>query len=287
MPSTVALALGAGLMFSLSHFMVRLGLGASNPATAVTINVTVNALGLWVLAVLFAPIRPLWSLSAWPFVVAGLFAPSLARIFLYRGYQRMGLARSSILVGAVPLFSVTVAILFLGERPSWIMILGTVGIIGGVGALSYTRTPGQTWARWTILLPLAAALCFGLRDIFSKIGLGLIPIPLPGAALAATTAALALYLSFLTPAGRERFVTTSKSFGLFVISGVLLVGAYLLVFQALNSGDVSLISPLINIHPVYSVALSYLFLQSSEKVTGKVVAGGVLVVAGAMAVLLG
>jgi hypothetical protein len=33
--------------------------------------------------------------------------------------------------------------------------------------------------------------------------------------------------------------------------------------------------------------LSYLFLQSSENVTGKVVGGGVLVVAGAMGVLLG
>ena len=48
-----------------------------------------------------------------------------------------------------------------------------------------------------------------------------------------------------------------------------------------------MVSPLVNIHPLYSVGLSYLFLQSSENVTGKVVGGGVLVVAGAMGVLLG
>ena len=287
MTSSVALALGAGLTFSLSHFMVRLGLDTSNPRTAVTVNVTVNALGLWALAGLFAPIRPIWSLSAWPFVVAGLFAPSLARIFLYRGYRRMGLARSSVLVGATPLFSIIAAILFLGERPSWLVLLGTLFIIIGIGILSYTRTGGGTWTTWTIFLPLAAALCFGLRDIFTKLGLGLVPIPVSGAALTAATAALALYLSFLPSSGRERFVVNAKSLWLFIGSGVLLVAAYLLVFFALNSGDVSLVSPLVNIHPLYSVGLSYMFLQSSENVTGKVVGGGVLIVAGAMGVLLG
>ncbi len=201
MTSSVALALGAGLTFSLSHFMVRLGLDASNPRTAVTINVTVNALGLCALAGLFAPIRPIWSLSAWPFVVAGLFAPSLARIFLYRGYRHMGLARSSVLVGATPLFSVITAILFLGERPSSLVLLGTLFIIIGIGTMSYTRTGGGTWTTWTIFLPLAAALCFGLRDIFTKLGLGLIPIPVSGAALTAATATLALY-RLGRPAGR-------------------------------------------------------------------------------------
>lgn len=287
MTSSVALALGAGLTFSLSHFMVRLGLDTSNPRTAVTVNVTVNALGLWALAGLFAPIRPIWSLSAWPFVVAGLFAPSLARVFLYRGYRRMGLARSSVLVGATPLFSIIAAILFLGERPSWLVLLGTLFIIIGIGTLSYTRNGGGTWTTWTIFLPLAAALCFGLRDIFTKLGLGLVPIPVSGAAMTAATAALALYLSFLPSSGRERFVVNAKSLWLFIGSGVLLVAAYLLVFFALNSGDLSLVSPLVNIHPLYSVGLSYMFLQSSENVTGKVVGGGVLIVAGAMGVLLG
>ena len=79
----------------------------------------------------------------------------------------------------------------------------------------------------------------------------------------------------------------AKSLWLFIGSGVLLVAAYLLVFFALNSGDVSLVSPLVNIHPLYSVGLSYIFLQSSENVTGKVVGGGVMIVAGAMGVLLG
>jgi transporter family protein len=285
--SSVALALGAGLTFSLSHFMVRLGLDTSNPRTAVTVNVTVNALGLWALAGLFAPIRPIWSLSAWPFVVAGLFAPSLARIFLYRGYRHMGLARSSVLVGATPLFSVIVAISFLGERPSGLVLLGTLFIIIGIGTMSYTRTGGGSWSTWTIFLPLAAALCFAFRDIFTKLGLGLVPIPVSGAALTALTATLALYVSFLSSSGRERFVVNAKSLWLFIGSGVLLVAAYLLVFFALNQGDVSLVSPLVNIHPLYSVGLSYIFLQSSENVTGKVVGGGVLIVAGAIGVLLG
>ncbi|MEE8109864.1 MAG: DMT family transporter [bacterium] len=287
MTSPIVLALGGGLAFSLSHFLVRLGLGASNPTTAVTVNVTVNALGLWVLAALFSPIRPLASVAAWPFVLAGLFAPSLARILLYHGYKHMGLARSSVLAGTVSVFSVSMAILFLGERPSAVRLLGILCIVVGVGALSFSRTSGVEWARWAILLPLGAALCFSLRDVFSKVGLGMIPVPITGASIAATTAALVLYLSFFVSKGREKIILTSESFWLFFGSGILLVAAYYCVYAALKSERVSLISPLVSLHPIYSVILSYLFLQKAERVTRMVIAGGVLVVAGAAGVLLG
>ncbi|MFQ5691629.1 MAG: DMT family transporter [Nitrospinota bacterium] len=287
MTNPIFLAVAAGLMFSLSHFLVRLGLEESNPTTAVTVNVAVNAAGLWALAAFFSPVRPLVSLSAWPFVLAGLFAPSLARVLLYHGYGHMGLARAAVLAGAVPLFSVVVAVLFLGERPSPLAVAGTVGIVAGIGALSYSRGPGKDWARWTVILPLAAALCFALRDVFSKVGLQTLPFPIAGASVAATSSAVVLYLSFLTSKGRERMVLTGRGFWLFFGSGVFLVLAYLCVFLALKGGMVSLVSPLINIHPLFSVLLSYLFLQSAEHVTGKVAAGGLLIVAGAVGVALG
>lgn len=283
----VLMALGAGLTFAMSHFLVRLGLDRSNPASAVAVNVTVNAGALWILAAFFSPIRPIFSLSVWPFVLAGLFAPSLARVMLYHGYRHMGLARAAVLAGSVPLFSVAVAVGFLGERPAPPMVAGTVSIVIGVGLLSYSPAAGRRWPRWAVVLPLAAALCFALRDVLSRVGLQSIPIPLTGAAVAATTSALALYLSFLLPKKGEKFVLSWRSFWLFSASGLFLVGAYVCAFVALRMETVSLVSPLINVHPLYSVLLSYLFLQSVEKVSLKVVAGGVLVVAGAAGVLLG
>ncbi len=46
-------------------------------------------------------------------------------------------------------------------------------------------------------------------------------------------------------------------------------------------------SPLIAVNPLFSVLLAYTFLQKDERVTVKVVAGGVLIVFGALGVSLG
>ena len=287
MPLTAILGLGAGLCYALSHFLVRLGLGRSNPSSAVAVNVAVNALGLWVLALLFSPIRPLASLAAWPFILAGLFAPSLARILLYRGIARMGLARSAALVGAMPLFAVSIAVIFLGERPSPGIITGAVLVVLGVAALNASRISDDRWAKWTILLPLGAALCFALRDIFTKSGLRDIPLPLAGAALVATTSVVAFYLIFLVSKNREKILLPWRSFWLFSGAGLLVCVSYVLLFIALNQDMVSLVSPLVATNPLVSVILSYLFLQTEEKVSLKVVLGGVLVVAGAISISLG
>jgi drug/metabolite transporter (DMT)-like permease len=281
------LALASAVSFSVSHFLVRLGLSESNPTTAVAVNVFVNALGLWVLTAFFSPIRPLFSFSVWPYVLGGLFAPSLARVLLYYGYNHMGLARAAVLGGTVPLFSVAVAVIFLGERPSPLMLVGTVSVVLGVGALSYARHPGKTWPRWAIIFPLGAAFGFAMRDIFSKVGLEMIPLALGGASVTSTTSVVVLYLSFLIRKERERIVLTARSFWLFFFSGVLLVGAYVSIFVALKLSMVSLVSPIVNVHPFISVLLSYLFLQSTERVNWRVVFGGILVVGGATTIMLG
>ena len=63
--------------------------------------------------------------------------------------------------------------------------------------------------------------------------------------------------------------------------------SYIAIFYALKMGTVSVVSPLLAINPLFSVLLSYIFLQKEEKVTPKAVSGGFLIVAGAMSVILG
>ena len=53
------LAVVAGFAFALQNFFARLGLEESVPVTAVAVNVTTNALSLWVLSALFPPFGPL------------------------------------------------------------------------------------------------------------------------------------------------------------------------------------------------------------------------------------
>ena len=159
------LGLTVGLCYALSHFMVRLGLDRSNPDSAVAVSIGVNAVSLWVLAIAFSPIRPFLSWTAWPFVLAGLFAPTFARMLLYRGVDRMGLARSAALLGAAPLFAVMLAVPILGERPSIMTIMGTFVIVIGVFVLNFSQAPRGEWKWWVSCLPLGAA-CASASAIF-------------------------------------------------------------------------------------------------------------------------
>ncbi|MFQ5691628.1 MAG: EamA family transporter, partial [Nitrospinota bacterium] len=112
------------------------------------------------------------------------------------------------------------------------------------------------------------------------------PFPVTGAAVTATVAGLVLTSPFLFSGGRRRIVLTRRSFFLFCLAGFSATAAYLFMFRALGGGEVSLVSPLISVFPLFSVFLSYLFLGPEEKVTWRVVSGGCLVVAGASSVLL-
>ena len=208
------LGLGAGLSYALSHFLARLGLGESNPISAVLVNVIIYTVGTRTLAAALSPVRPIFSVRAWSFVLTGFFEPTLARILLYHGVTRLGLARSASLLGTVPFFSVAMALLFLGERPSPFILAGVVLIAVGIVVLHDSRSEGQTWATWTLLLPLGAALCFSLMAIFTKMGMQRIPLPLPGAVVTATTSLMILMLYLGFSSGRAKSISPARASGI-------------------------------------------------------------------------
>lgn len=277
----------AAFCFALSHLFVKLGMDESNPTTAVTINLIVNSVGLWILTILFSPIQSISIWSIWPFVVGGLFAPGLARSLLYEGYKHMGLARSDVIVGAHPLYTVLMAMAVLGERPTIAMIFGTFGIIGGIWLLVYRPDYSRAWKKWAVLLPFGAGLFFSFREIFSKMGLNGFDNPLAGGAIMTTVATGSVFALHFVRSKKEPFKGPQKSILFFVCAGLLVTVAYILIFYALRTSMVSLVSPLLGVHPLFSLFLSYLFLQSTEHVTTKVILGGLLVGAGAAAIVLG
>ena len=66
----------------------------------------------------------------------------------------------------------------------------------------------------------------------------------------------------------------------FLLTGVLAGLGVLSVFGALESGDVSVVGPIIMAQPLIVVILSALFLRDIERLTWKIVAGSVLTVLG-------
>jgi drug/metabolite transporter (DMT)-like permease len=133
------------------------------------------------------------------FGLAGFIHFFIGWTFLNASQKRVGAARTSSLIGTIPLFGIVLAALTLGEVPSPIAILAMVLIMGGVYLVNYTRirqtevvTSGDGLAAgWRSLMPgLLAALCWAVSPIFIRFGLAELSSPLLGVTIGITASVL-------------------------------------------------------------------------------------------------
>ena len=147
------LALLAALGFGTASVLLRRGLQHATPLTAALVSVVFTAGFIWLIAAATTPLASLLTPRILPFLAAGLIAPGLARLLMFIGIHRIGVGRAAPLVGTAPLFSVAIAILALGERPTGMLLTGAAAIVAG-GALLSHRAGTERWrARSSSRLP--------------------------------------------------------------------------------------------------------------------------------------
>jgi uncharacterized membrane protein len=124
-----------------------------------------------------------------------------------------------------------------------------------------------------------SAACFGVVAVLRKLGLGQVG-PVLGYAVNVTTALVA-YSAFLVAFGRHRDIR-ARGWSLvhFVAAGVAENAGVFLTVVALSLGTVSVVTPLTGSAPIFVLLLSFLFLRGVETLTGRIVAGTVLIVLG-------
>lgn len=279
------LAAAAAVGFGVAGVLLRRGLQYASPLSAALVSVTVTTGFIWTLTVLTAPLGGLLTWSVWPFLVAGLVAPGLARLFFFVGIDRIGVPRAFSLMAAAPLFAVVLAVVFLGERPGPLLLAGALAIVTGGVLLSRRSHDEAPWRRRDMIYPALGALGFAVRDNLSRWGFREYGDPLTAAA-AATVTSLAMMWLF---AGVQRTSLTMPRVGLvfFACSGLFEGLAYLLMWRALAIGDVSVVSPLVNAHSIVAIALAAIFLRDLERVTWRIAAAAALIVSGVAFVMRG
>jgi uncharacterized membrane protein len=277
------LALAAALGFGVAGVLLRRGLQHASPLAAAVISVSVTTGFIWILVLATIPIERLLTWKIAPFLLAGFVAPGLARLGLFTGVARIGVARSSALAAATPLFAIVLAIPFLGERPSSLLLLGAACVVAGGVLLAHRARADKSWRRRDMIFPLLAALGFGVRDNLSRWGLRDYAEPLAAAAAATVTSLAVMWLVALL--GRSRMRLDPRGLGYLAASGLAEGAAYLTMWQALAQGDVSVVSPLVNSHPIFAVTLAALFLRDVETVTWRIALATALVVAGVALVI--
>ncbi len=260
--------------------IANIGLRYLDPARGALVSIPSTTLLFWLLAV-FLFRGEGWNATAFAiFAVVGLIFPALVTFLNFASNRLTGPTVAGTISSTTPLFAVFGAIFFLGEPLSPAAMAGTAAIVLGVVALM-ARGPDRprAWAAWVILLPLAGAAIRGGAQAAVKGGLALWPDPFAAVLVGYTVSSVMIF------AGNRAFVPrTGASSDLRGIYWFIAVGicnglGMLAMYAALNRGQVSVVSPLVATYPLFTLALSALFLRE-EKFGPRVLLGVALTVAG-------
>jgi uncharacterized membrane protein len=260
--------------------LVRFGLRKSNIFAAMLVSYAVSITCVWSYLFATTSLEFLKSPAMIYYVISGCIQPLLARALFYEGITRIGVARAGPLRGVEPLFAAMIAVTLLGEQPGLLVYLGTVLIMGSLWLISGKQPGGSKWRLIDAAFPLCAAMVSTISQTLRKQALAIIPDPFVAAAMV-TTVSLVLLLLFVFTTGRVRqFRIERDSFKFFFAAALIAVVAQVFNFVALGRGHLSVIIPLLNTTPLFSVFFSALFLRDVETVNRRVVLGAALMAAG-------
>lgn len=218
------------------------------------------------------------SADVWPFLAAGLLGPGLSQLLFTFAVRDAGPSRASVVVGTAPLFSVAIALVFLGEPLQAGLVLGALCIVaGGVLLVSERGRPGHVKVAG-LLFALGCTIVFAVRDNIVRWLSGDTAVA-PALATTATLAAGgAVVLLWVLRSGRAP--VTARSLRAYAPAGVLFGLSYLSLFEAFYRGRVSVVAPLVATESLWGVLISALLLRRHELVGARLAFGAVLVVVG-------
>jgi DME family drug/metabolite transporter len=277
--TAIVLACLSAILFGGMSVGLRIGLGRHPNADLATLCTVAGALvvGL-VAAAAEAPSRGVHAGSAWPFMLAGLISPGAAQILVTLAIREAGASRSSVVLGAAPLMSVTIALVFLGEPASVALILGAVLIVAGGLELAWERGRPEHVRRIGLAFAFVATILFAARDNLLRWLSRDTPVPPAVAAAAALLGGALLLAVLLVPRLRAR--PTLHQALPFLGAGVLFGLSYVSLFEAYYRGRVTVVSPLVATESLWGVFLSIVFIRHVELVGRRLMMGALLIVAG-------
>lgn len=271
-----AFGLLGAVFFALNSISTKEGfLRGGTPFSAVYISALINFMSVWPIAIFYSDLGRIGVSGSVFLVASGLLGPSLARLMMFKGMEKLGVAGSSPLVAASPLFAAVYATIVRGESFSFILGLGTLLIVVGVVLLSERQ-----WklSRSGVSLSLGSALAYGFTENFRKMGATSIQSPILSAAIESSVA-LSAFTIFAATA--RVAVRPKKDVWLFfLVGGLTTTVALISAFTALSLADVVVVVPLLNTVPFFALFFTKVLRQRKEEITLKIVASALMVVLG-------
>ena len=297
--TAIGLSFLAIVGFGSATIFARLGMGQAGTMAIVFISLVTSFVASGILAGIFAysdfATMPLIVL-AWC-VMLGAFNFLGGRNLSYLAVGRIGASRAGAIVGTSAVFASILAITITGERPHWVVPIGSVVVVlglatalgrniketvGGGGATSRTALIGY-------LLAFGAACCYGTTNVVVRALTLDYTSP-----LVVSTISLLFGMLLVAPVAAKQAVAAipvaRQSPGFLVyagLSGLAAATGVNCTYFALQRAEVVVVAPIVSANPLFTLILASLFLSAQENVNRWLVLGTFITVGGVALVVLG
>ncbi len=215
----------------------------------------------------------------------------------YLAVGRIGAARAGAIVGTSAVFASVLAITITGERPHWLVLVGTfvvaVGLVTALGKNIMESAAGQGAPRRGAFigytLAFGAACCYGTTSVVVK----QLTIDYTSPLVVATIS-LFFGVMLVAPVAARQAVSSLKEvrqapgFMFFAaLSGLAAATGVNCTYFALQLAPVVVVAPIVSANPLFTLLLAALFLPQQENVNRWLVLGIAVTVSGVALVVLG
>lgn len=242
------------------------------------------------------------------FAVGGFFTTYLGRRLFFLTVQSIGPSRATSLQITNPVWAGLISWVFLGETLGPAAVAFVLAVVGGLWLTTRVRRPAAVPAGPVeagapestvdeprtglpgreVAVALAGAFAYGVGNVIRSTGVRDWDEPVVGGfvgALAGLLAYVLLHVQVRTVVARVRAADRTAVW-LWGLSGVLTVSAQIATIAATRHIPIAVAVVVSAALPVIVIPVSVLFLHNREAVTGRTVAGGLLILGGVAGLLL-
>jgi DME family drug/metabolite transporter len=264
----------------------------SRKSNAFNVSLIISCVGmviLWPLAVLLTDFEAANFEGLVLFIIGGVLTPGLVRLFYYSGLKKLGTSVNSSIFSIYPLYSSILAVFFLNEILSLENWSGIFCIILGsffVEASSREINREHKSSRKGLIFPIIGGLTLGVSAIIRKSALNLYDAPVLGIAIGYSFSLLTYALILMLSPPTSEKLSLKQDFRFFWEAGVGQALSWILTFYALSYEQVSIVTPILAIEPLFVAFFVCLYLRELERVSLKLAASIILIVFGVVLVMM-
>jgi drug/metabolite transporter (DMT)-like permease len=223
--------------------------------------------------------------AAYPYAIASAFVHTFYLIYLAKAYEVGDFSVTyPVARGAAPLFTLLGALIFTSDAFNFMSLIGVLIVVAGLLVLAFGKSITSAAHRQAIVYALITAALISCYTLLDGLGARTSGNPTQYAGLAFFLFGISIFATGIFLRGPGLIAQIAPHWKAGLIGGGISAVAYWIIIWCMAHAPIAMVAALRETSVLFGLAMSNYVLR--EKLTAMRIAGGVLIVAGAVALRL-